>query len=625
MIGLKIPREYIVTGVSIILRVPSLFLLEVWYRWDNSSAVEKAHEDQLISTGLYYSTLLLAVTLAALPVERLVSFYMYIVSICFFGIAYYLSEIYVEAEKKAHWLLKGDNEALFAFIEDMDSIIRLGFILGLQCMIAALVAYLLNITDWTKYTFLVFTAPVIARIAGLSVKDLSIVHNFATIYVILMVMFYILNNLGYAMDILKDGINQVVEAARIFGWIPVLMIFWQTVMLPVQLLTFWISLFSVQLYVYFSSDNNPIVQEGTMVVFLAAIGDCCGTPISLFALCITISYTSYYILTLTKFYLQGFDGLMEDNEVLRGWTEGLTMLLIATQTGLLDLKPLQRAFLMSILLFIVASSLIQSMYEVTDPILLALSASHNKKIFKHVRALILCTFLWMCPLYMTYCICQYFSLDFWLMIIISSCVLTSVQVIGSLVIYTLFMYDSFRMTPWESLDDIVYYTRASVRILEFVVALFVVCYGIKESFWGEWSWVNSSILMVHCYFNVWQRLQSGWKSFLLRRDAVKKLESLPLATEEELANIKDVCAICFQEMHSARITNCKHFYHNSCLKKWLYIKDACPMCHQPINKITSQAEEENEERHAAGEEGDEDSEDGYSSEDFNDDFYNRDT
>jgi hypothetical protein len=56
-------------------------------------------------------------------------------------------------------------------------------------------------------------------------------------------------------------------------------------------------------------------------------------------------------------------------------TEGGTMLLIAFQTGLTDLKPMQRSFLMSILLFIVVSSLIESMYEVSDPILLSLSAS----------------------------------------------------------------------------------------------------------------------------------------------------------------------------------------------------------------------------------------------------------
>ena len=90
-------------------------------------------------------------------------------------------------------------------------------------------------------------------------------------------------------------------------------------------------------------------------------------------------------------------------------------------------------------------------------------------------------------------------------------------------VYTLFMYDSIRSEPWENLDDIIYLARAVTRVMEFIVAVFVVLYGLKESLFGAWSWINSAILIVHCYFNVWQRLQSGWKSFLLRWEAVKKV------------------------------------------------------------------------------------------------------
>lgn len=35
-----------------------------------------------------------------------------------------------------------------------------------------------------------------------------------------------------------------------------------------------------------------------------------------------------------------------------------------------------------------------------------------------------------------------------------------------------------------------------------------------------------------------------------------------------------------QEMYSAKITRCRHFFHGVCLRKWLYVQDRCPLCHE---------------------------------------------
>jgi len=493
--------------------------------------------------------------------------------------AYHLSNHYTEVEEKSG---KDVDNSLLAVFKDYDITKRLLLHLFAQCFIGTFASYLLDITDWSKYSLMAFTMPVIARLSGLPVRDLSAVQNFATIFVIMMILFYSFNKLTQGISVVKDGLEQLKEAVTEFGYIPLFITYWHAVMLPVQLLIFWTSLFVSHLFVICHTKGLP--EDGKLLVLLVAMGECCATPISLFALCIAISYMSYYVLTLTKVFLLGWEGLRQDNDLMRGWTEGLTMMLVALQTGLIDLKPMERAFLMSILLFIVVSSLVQSMYEITDPILLVLSASHSRSLSKHLRVLALCTVLWVLPLYMTYEICQYFELDFWLMIIISSCILTSVQVIGSCLVYWLFLYDTFRTETWEKLDDVVYYIRSTVRILEFIVAVFVVCFGIKESLYSEWSWMNSGILIIHCYFNVWQRLQTGWKTFLLRREAVHKIESLPEATTEQLENLNDVCAICFQSLLSARITSCGHYFHGCCLRKWLYVKDACPLCHRQINE-----------------------------------------
>ena len=73
-----------------------------------------------------------------------------------------------------------------------------------------------------------------------------------------------------------------------------------------------------------------------------------------------------------------------------------------------------------------------------------------------------------------------------------------------------------------------------------------------------------------------------------RRTAVAKINSLPIATEEELTKHDDVCAICYMEMTNAKVTRCRHFFHSVCLRKWLYMQDTCPLCHAVLYKEQSE-------------------------------------
>lgn len=195
---------------------------------------------------------------------------------------------------------------------------------------------------------------------------------------------------------------------------------------------------------------------------------------------------------------------------------------------------------------------------------------------------------------------------------------------GTLFIYALFMVELLQDTPLERMDEIIYCVNAVSRVLEFLVAVCVVGYGTWESLFGEWSWMGASVIIIHSYFNVWLRAQSGWKSFLLRREAAKKINSLPRATGGQLRDHNDVCAICFQvspfpllaplqrwgtllwaapggplacwvtsspclqDMQVAVITPCSHFFHATCLRKWLYVQDTCPMCHQQVTPVATE-------------------------------------
>lgn len=115
--------------------------------------------------------------------------------------------------------------------------------------------------------------------------------------------------------------------------------------------------------------------------------------------------------------------------------------LLAAQTGLIRIKMPQRLAAMSIILFVVVASLVQSIYETTEPMLLALSANKDRHVMRHVKILLLCVFLFLFPLYMTFILCYIFDLNFWTLVVISTCVMTSVQVSRTL-FYELVLKDS---------------------------------------------------------------------------------------------------------------------------------------------------------------------------------------
>lgn len=54
--------------------------------------------------------------------------------------------------------------------------------------------------------------------------------------------------------------------------------------------------------------------------------------------------------------------------------------------------------------------------------------------------------------------------------------------------------------------------------------------------------------------------------------------SYPMASQEELADNSDNCAICWEKMDTARKLPCGHLFHNSCLQSWLEQDTSCPTC-----------------------------------------------
>lgn len=203
----------------------------------------------------------------------------------------------------------------------------------------------------------------------------------------------------------------------------------------------------------------------------------------------------------------------------------------------------------------------------------------------------------------------------------------------SIILYALFLVDSRRLSSAydrmkrndddannqvdddaiEKLDEYIYSVKAFGHTFEFITAVFLFFNGAYILLFESYGIIRAVMMVIHAYFHIWCQAIKGWSVFIRRRTARAKLKRLTrfdrqtyekrLRTSSsgsgsvadrtrsrgEIENdfeekMHDVCAICFCELsaHEALITQCNHVFHTACLRKWLYLQDTCPMCHQVV-------------------------------------------
>lgn len=157
------------------------------------------------------------------------------------------------------------------------------------------------------------------------------------------------------------------------------------------------------------------------------------------------------------------------------------------------------------------------------------------------------------------------------------------------------MVDAYRATIWEKLDDYVFFIKSLQSAIQFVFSVFIFCNGAWILVYESGGAIRAMMISIHAYFNIWTQAKEGWKIFSKRRKAVSKLDMLRDATPEQLSQLNDVCAICYQELTNAKITLCNHYFHSICLRKWLNMNDSCPLCLSIMFKTTTKSDKDTNE------------------------------
>lgn len=369
---------------------------------------------------------------------------------------------------------------------------------------------------------------------------------------------------------------------------------WMRLNVPCVLRVFWVLRVAEHSILLLIDNYDGESEEFTKISTLLAVQSLasmaksllvtgCETITAVLGMTSVISFFCHYIGNFFQWILLTDEE--EDKSI--GTVSAILFYILALQTGLTSLNPEKRFIRLCRNFCLLFTALLHFLHNIVNPMLMSLSASHNPSRHRHVRALGVCAFLIFFPISLLAYLWSQHTISTWLLAVSAFSIEVIVKVTVSLAIYSLFLFDACRSSFWEQLDDYVYYIRAFGNTIEF-------CFGIFLFFNGAWillfesgGAIRAVMMCIHAYFNIWCEARAGWSVFMKRRTAVNKINSLREASYDQLSHLDDVCAICYQEMHSAKITRCNHYFHGVCLRKWLYVQDRCPLCHDILYKIDS--------------------------------------
>ncbi|XP_040287608.1 E3 ubiquitin-protein ligase RNF139 [Bufo bufo] len=362
---------------------------------------------------------------------------------------------------------------------------------------------------------------------------------------------------------------------------------WKKIHFPDVLRVFWLTRLATQ--AVFLVYAVKIASAGEAASFLSwsdfwelvchLIISGCDSTLTVLGMSAVISSIAHYL----GLGILAFIGSTEEEDKRLGFVAPVLFFILALQTGLSGLKPEERLVRLCRNMCLLLTAILHFIHGMTDPVLMSLSASHVSSFRRHFPVLLVSVFLFVLPILLSCVLWQYYALNTWLFAVTAFCVELCLKVVVSLTVYTLFMIDGHYSVVWEKLDDYVYYVRSTGSIIEFIFGVVMFGNGAYTMMFESGSKIRACMMCLHAYFNIYLQAKNGWKTFMNRRTAVKKINSLPEVKVTEDGEIDDVCAICYQEFRtSARVTPCHHYFHALCLRKWLYIQDTCPMCHQKV-------------------------------------------
>ncbi|KAL4135689.1 hypothetical protein QTP88_007285 [Uroleucon formosanum] len=544
--------------------------IEIWQSVQYSKAIIK-----IIVSCLMFC---LSLFLFTLPERYLLPVYRHVVSICVVLVSYWenmqklglLSEKYknFKIETTTQLTIWNADNYIIIFIQLYPRLYMLFHSIILQYCLS-LVFDILQVFTTNHSTHKVFRYSFIIPTFIASIPNtnwiLRTVIMLSTLLQLFILLKTILLNLFSITNLIRSGYNHAEETINNHGIFVLVETEWNRLKISSVLRMFWAIRLLIQILYLLTNTEIKNLTLFETVKYLLITG--CDTWVVVLGMTSIISYFCNNIAAFFRWVLL----TDKEDDLDCGVIPAIMFLILTIQTGLTDLDPENRFIKLYEIVHIVCISIQDYIYNMVDKLLTYLNVSLNRSINRHLRALLVCGFLIVLSVTILYLVLSYHSVSHWLLAVAVLNIITIMRILVSLAVYSLLLINFNRSTCWENVDDYVYYINSFGNILEICFCIFLFLNDVYNLVFVTGGVIRTIMICIQTYWKVYFA-RNEWRKFIKRRAALRKVESLPDATSVELSEFDDVCAICYQKMRTAKITNCNHYFHGECLRKWIYLQ-----------------------------------------------------
>lgn len=295
--------------------------------------------------------------------DYLVNLYMHVIAGSLLFLLEIASRVYAEEESETDILL-GQSGYLRRQILQGTSIIA----------VSVFITWCLNLKNSILKIFPnVYLLPILVRLLDFPLDALEISLWISSRVILIIVGIYLMACTPPLVQFARQKLFEFQTTRFFHGTFHTLIILANAMFDPTLFIIYWAVLFLTYGWMEYAKFQS---WSDYHVLFLLIMSEICDSPLTLLASCLVTSSVSHGIIRLANSYLNSCKPHAQPSTtLLSGITEGTVMFLLSLQTGLIELKLSQRLGVMSIILFIVAASLFQTILEITHPVLLGMKTN----------------------------------------------------------------------------------------------------------------------------------------------------------------------------------------------------------------------------------------------------------